>query len=636
MTRKLKLSKKSTDRLNKDNTFKKTPKIFYLILLLIPLVFFATLEISLRFFGYGINNKQWVEVTEGKLILNPEIAYRYFYTTKNIPHSIQDVFDKVKKTNAFRVFILGESSAAGYPYLPIGSFSRYLQKRLEILYPNSVIEIVNVSMTAINSYALRDMSPGVLEQNPDLVLIYSGHNEYYGALGIGSMESLGTNRSVVNLALYLNKYKTVELLRDFIKLVSKMLAKETQNQADGTLMSRIVKDQYIAFGSELFYKGLSQYENNIRDILKMARENNVPVILGTLVNNLKDQPPFISVTSEKYPPADVVYQSAKAELNSGRLNTADSLFRIAKDLDVLRFRSTEKMNQLINRLGQEFGCPVVQIDSVFNAVSPYGIVGNNLITDHLHPTLKGYQLMGKLFFEMMDKMHYLPNSNQLEIPEKEQDSLTLANFNFSRLDSILAEYRLIILKNDWPFVEKKKKKNSSDLIKPIDFVEIKALEIIDDKITWELAQRKVAGWYLSRNDYNSFQHQMDVLISQYPIIVEYYDFVANELLKVQKYEQAYKYVAKRYAIKPDAYSTKWLGIIDLSKNKTDSAIKYLKESIKFNSSDPQVLYNISGAYSYKKEYQKALDAVDKCLAIDPDFPSAADLKNQLQAVINQK
>ena len=28
-------------------------------------------------------------------------------------------------------------------------------------------------------------------QEPDAVLIYAGHNEYYGALGVGSTESLG-------------------------------------------------------------------------------------------------------------------------------------------------------------------------------------------------------------------------------------------------------------------------------------------------------------------------------------------------------------------------------------------------------------------------------------------------------------
>ena len=67
----------------------------------------------------------------------------------------------------------------------------------------------------MNSFTLRDLFPGVLEQKPDLVLIYTGHNEYYGALGVGSMESLGSSREMVNFLLYLNKFKTASAIKKY-------------------------------------------------------------------------------------------------------------------------------------------------------------------------------------------------------------------------------------------------------------------------------------------------------------------------------------------------------------------------------------------------------------------------------------
>ena len=176
---------------------------------------------------------------------------------------------------------------------------RYIRDRLAILYPSSTIEVVNLSLTAVNSYTIRDLFPGVLEQKPDLILIYAGHNEYYGALGVGSMESLGTSRKMVNLILYLNKYKTVELLRNTIQWIMKLFAGKSDKQS-GTLMSRMAQDQYIAFNSEKFNDGISQFEGNMRNVLEMAKEKNVPVILSTLVSNLKDQPPFISIKSESF------------------------------------------------------------------------------------------------------------------------------------------------------------------------------------------------------------------------------------------------------------------------------------------------------------------------------------------------
>jgi tetratricopeptide (TPR) repeat protein len=244
--------------------------------------------------------------------------------------------------------------------------------------------------------------------------------------------------------------------------------------------------------------------------------------------------------------------------------------------------------------------------------------------------------MGKLYFEEMRKKNFLPSGKPIQINDQIQDSLTHAKFKFSKLDSLIAEYRIIVLKNDWPFVDKKNKSDLSVLIKPEDFIEKTAFEVINNKITWEFAHRKVAGWYLAQKDYTSFKYQMDVLILQFPVIVEYYDFVSNELLKLGKYDEAYNYLLRRYNIKRDAYPSKWLGIIDLSKNRIETAIMYLEESLKFDRSDPQVLYNISGAYSFKQEYQKALEAIKKCLVMDHDFPNAVELRDQLQAIINRR
>jgi len=444
-----------------DNRKNKSPKYFYFILIIIPVLFFLVLETGLRVFEYGYKYEQWDTATEGKLMLNQEIAKRYFYNTQRIPFSNQDVFDTEKKSNAFRVFVLGGSSAAGYPFLPLGSFSRYIRDRLTLLFPSSKIEVVNISMTAINSYTIRDLFPGVLEQKPDLILIYAGHNEYYGALGVGSMESLGTSRNMVNLLLYLNRFKTVELLRNTIRWVMKLFS-GSDERASGTLMSRMAKDQYIGFDTETYNDGISQFEGNMRDILDMAKEKNVPIILSTLASNLKDQPPFISIKTEDFPAADRIYNQAKQELSNGNNRAADSLFRFAKDLDGLRFRAPEKINRVIISLSNEYKLPLVNVDSAFSAISPDGIVGSNLMTDHLHPTLKGYQFLGKLFFEKMEQSNYLPGSEPANLFDDEQDSITVANFNFTKLDSIISDFRIKLLKNDWPFVNKEKKSNGGD------------------------------------------------------------------------------------------------------------------------------------------------------------------------------
>lgn len=603
---------------------------------MIPVVFFILLELSLRLFGYGFDNSQWVNATKGKILLNPEVARRYFFSTQNLPYSNQDVFDAVKKKNAFRVFVMGGSSAAGYPYLPIGSFSRYLRQRLQLVYPHSTIEVVNIAMTAVNSYTLRDLMPGVIEQKPDLVIIYAGHNEYYGALGVGSMESLGTSRTMVNLILYLGRFKTVELLRNIIKGVMDMFTEESEVEKNGTLMSRMAKDQYIDFNSEKYSLGLEQFEGNLRDILEMAKDNGVPVMLGTLVSNLKDQSPFVSLKSSSHIGAEDVFNSAKEKLNQNELREADSLFRYAKDLDALRFRAPEKINAIIKKLGKEFSASVVDIESELNSLSPDGITGNNFMTDHLHPTIEGYQIIGKLFYQSMERENLLPKSQPINLSDEVQDSLVTANFLFSMFDSVMADFRIKLLKNDWPFISKKNKKLLSQIIERKNFVDSIAYDCVADKIAWEPGHRKVADYYLKTGDFASFQQQVDILISQYPVVVEYYNFIANELLKINRYDEAYKYISERFKLSPDAFSTKWLGIIDLSKNKFTSAIKYLNQSRNFDSKDDQVLYNLTGAYIGIKDYKSALKTLKECLVLSPNYPGAENLLTQLESAVNHK
>ena len=435
------------------NATAKSPFWFYIILILIPVLFFILLEISLRIFEYGRNDDQWIQITETRQMLNPDVAGRYFFGIKDLPQSNNDAFDIIKRKNAFRVFVMGGSSAAGFPFSPNGTFSRYIRDRLELLYPDSRIEVINIAITATNSYSIRDLLPEVIEQEPNLILIYAGHNEYYGALGVGSAENIGNSTDLVHFIIWLNKFKTVQFIRALVNSAGSLLGSDANklDEKGGTLMARIVKEQLISYKSESFNIGIKQFEKNFEDILSIAAVEKIPVILGTVVSNLKDQKPFISIENERYESADTVYWRAQKYFTGNNLYIADSLFRFAKDLDALRFRAPEKINTVIKKLARKHNCVLVNVDSVFKSSSPDGIVGSNLIVDHLHPSLAGYLLMGKIYFEAIQKNGFLPNEEPMEISNAQQDSIVITNFPFSRLDSNISEIRLLGLLNDWPF-----------------------------------------------------------------------------------------------------------------------------------------------------------------------------------------
>jgi len=569
-------------------------------------------------------------------MLNPDIAGRYFYNTKNLPQSNNDAFDIVKRKNSFRVFVMGGSSAQGFPFSPNGTFSRYIRDRLELLYSEKHIEVINLGITATNSYTIRDLIPGVLEQNPDLIIFYAGHNEYYGALGVGSNENIGNSRILVNSLIWLNKFKSVQLIRDLINSLTSLFGnnEDYESHHGGTLMARIVKDQLIPYNSNVFNSGLRQFEGNFENILQMTKDAGVPVVIGTLVSNLKDQKPFISIGTDSYTNADSVYFNAKAQLSFGNFKIADSLFRKAKDLDALRFRAPEKINEIVFQLAEKYNCATINVDSIFNTVSPDEIVGNNLIVDHLHPSLSGYLLMGKIYFETMQMYGYLPDDQSMNISDSEQDELVVENFAFSRLDSSISKIRLTGLLNDWPFVEKPDFSfiKNLRLLNRIDSI---AYKIAVQNMNWEKGHREAADWYLHKNDYKNFAKEYIVLISQYPFKLADYDYATSELVNVKQFELAYIFLLKRYNESPDAFSTKWLGNINLSWGNLDKAEKFLNESVSFNDTDPQVFYNLAGAYVQLKDYKKAIQLIDKCLKLKPDFTNAQVLKTQLTEILVQ-
>ena len=143
----------------------------------------------------------------------------------------------------------------------------------------------------------------------------------------------------------------------------------------------------------------------------------------------------------------------------------------------------------------------------------------------------------------------------------------------------------------------------------------------------------MAAYYLVHRDINSFLTEMDALICQYPVVVEYYDYVAKELIQMKDYARAYKYLKNGYDIKPNAFKTKWLGTISLYNNKLDLAEKYLNECVLYDGKDSQVWYNLAGVYVKRKNYKAALEDVNKALSLSPNYPEAIDLKRQLQSVV---
>lgn len=617
---------------------KKPPKWFYLILALIPVIFFVLIEISLRIINYGIDYTQFKVVSNyypDKLFLNPDLPYKYFFNIKQAPSVLPDGFDKIKKDNAFRVFVLGGSSAAGWPYVPNASFSRHLKRRLELLYPENTIEVINCGISAINSYTLRDFIPGIIEQEPDLILVYAGHNEYYGALGAGSSVFLGNSRFIVNTFIWLHKFKTTLFLRDAVDWIYSLLyTKENaiEQKSDGTLMSQMIGESLIPLDSDVYWNGINQFEGNLRDIMKMFADENIQVIIGTLTMNLLDQKPFVSVDTGNHPSAEGVYEDARRQLESGNIEEAQNLFLLAKELDALRFRAPERINRAIRQTANEFNYPIVDIDSLFKFNSPNNIVGYSLTVDHLHPNIDGYRIIADAYFDEMQKTNILPKGKKTEMAAGETDSVLFADFPFTKLDSTLAEFSIIMLTGTYPFVPKGTPNYKMLNYKMKDKVDTIAAAVINKEIKWETGHAKIAEHYLNTGDYKKFMNEMNAIIAERPYFDVPYENTIVNLIDRELLEESIPYLLKLHSFKPSYFSFKWLGQVYLRLNNPVKSLSYLVEAVKYSDADYQVWYNLSGAYYLNGNIKSSITAIEKSLQLNPGNPQAQNLYKQLKAL----
>ncbi|OGU34401.1 MAG: hypothetical protein A2068_12440 [Ignavibacteria bacterium GWB2_35_6b] len=614
---------------------KKPPFYFYILLIIMPILFLISLEIGLRLFNYGRNLDAFITISDefpDLLYLNPDLPFRYVSNLSTPPATVLDGFKKEKPDSTFRIFVMGGSSTAGWPYAYNATFPRYIQRKLALLYPEYNIEVINLGITAHNSYTIADLAEDVAVQKPDLVLVYAGHNEYYGALGVASTESYGSSMFLSKLMIELRQIKIFQLMNNFINYLTAAFTAKAEVDKDETLMSRMIGDDKILYNSDTYKNGIEQFQENMSSFLEVMKQNSINVIIGNLVCNYY-QKPFVSVSGQGQKNADSIFISAKEKLLAGEIENSQKLFFEAKEYDALRFRAPGKMNSVINELAQKYNLSFIDLASVFQSKSSHGIIGYNLMVDHLHPNLEGYDLIGKAFYKVMEEKNFLPESKKYSFSETELDSIMKSNFPYTQLDSVISDLRIRRLLGSYPFVPKNEPNQLALDFIPTSFEDSLAIRVMRKEISWRLAHQEAAQYYYAQKQFVKFIKEMDAVIADQPYGEIAYAFIASGLVNAGLYSDALKYLFKLHELNPNDYTYKWLGSIALVNKKYNIAINYLKKSIELNNKDAQTYYNLSGAYFNVGNINDAVKSVERCLSLNGNYPQA---KNFYQALLNIK
>jgi tetratricopeptide (TPR) repeat protein len=411
-------------------------------LVLLPLMIFALLEGVLRLTGYGYTTGFFQKIRVGDqdlLVNNDTFSLRFF--PPELARSPRAITLPVKKpASTYRIFVLGESAAMGDPEPSYGA-SRYLEVLLRERFPEQKFEIVNVAITAINSHAILPIARECARHQGDLWIIYMGNNEMVGPFGAATVfGAQAPPLALIRLSLALQQTRVGQLLMALARKVRGQAA--TASSWGGMEMflgNRLRPDEPR---KQTVYRN---FQRNLHDIVQAGLDSGAKIVLNTVAVNLKDCPPFASLSNSNLPAADrALFEQLYAEgvaaavqsnagLAAQRFEQAAKLdpqyaelqyrwgeslleatnwaaarehLQMACDADALPFRTDSRIDGLIREEGMKRANEnLVMLDAATrlgtNQVA--GICGQETFYEHVHFNFAGNYCLGLAWAEQVEQ-----------------------------------------------------------------------------------------------------------------------------------------------------------------------------------------------------------------------------------------
>ncbi len=377
-------------------------------------------------------------------------------------------FSASKDENTFRIFCLGGSTVQGRPYAVETSFTTWLQLNLRAAIPETEWEVVNCGGISYASYRLVPIMREVLAYEPDLFIIYTGHNEFledrtYGRIKHTPEVLIRLHELLLNLRSYSLAYQSLSSQPD-VQTPRSVLPPEVQAKLDfETGIDCYHRDEIWREGT------IAHFRYNIEIMARIAQDANVPLILMNPVSNLKDCPPFKSEFDETlsipqwermiglwqqaqevdwsnaYQKAQLLEQAAeidgrhaglfymigKCYERMARFDEAKEWFVRAKDDDICPLRILEPMHKAILEVAAKYDLPLIDVRALIEKRTQDGIPGDEWLLDHVHPSITGHQLIADSLYEAMQDIDLVPRTMGWR-----QDRQHLWEDHFSELSNV--------------------------------------------------------------------------------------------------------------------------------------------------------------------------------------------------------
>jgi len=392
------------------------------------------------FVGFSANVPLFVEKTasQGRKIMQ---------TAKNkLSHFNYQTFSEKKRKGTYRIFCLGGSTTFGRPYDDSVSFSGWLRELLPLAGPEKTWEVINAGGISYASYRVARLMKELVQYEPDLFIIYSGHNEF---LEHRSYQTLRDAGGILSSAAGLLAHTRTWTI--IVRLLRRAGALNKSNSSHLNTLPGEVDTLLENYGPKSYKRDDDQreqivqhYRFNLERMAAMAKAAGADVIFVIPAANIKDCSPFksehtpglnealraqseMSLTealaqsrSEKWPEAlktlekaialdprfaEHHYRLGKILFNLERKVESKTAFQRALEEDVCSLRVLSSMRTALSEVAMKESLHAVNLPYVLEQrlriEQGHTIAGKEYFLDHVHLTVKGNRILAEELIKAM-------------------------------------------------------------------------------------------------------------------------------------------------------------------------------------------------------------------------------------------
>jgi len=366
-------------------------------------------------------------------------------------------FQAKKESGTFRVFTLGGSTTYGHPYTDSLSYSRWLREYLPLTQGYTSFEVINAGGISYASYREYQLMREIAQYSPDLIIVYTGHNEFLEERTYKNIKSI--HPVLLQLREMLDGTRWWALMEKIL-LPQSSPASQLAGEVDTRLEHSIGPKDYQR--DPEWRKGvIEHFTQTLKRMAALAQKHNFKIIFLTPPANLKDCEPFKSLytsESEQTPfspkkqldslytlisnnlqssahllpnsdewlslsnAIDSVlnlekqhagwwYLSGKRYYLKGQVDSARSHFQRALQEDICPLRALNDFTKAIKSLPTNSSIMIYdwqqELDSINRQLYNQTVLGDELFLDHVHLTGAGHALLASRLVEFMDRHQVL-------------------------------------------------------------------------------------------------------------------------------------------------------------------------------------------------------------------------------------